>query len=102
MILCLIFLLNSSDTLDLDQSRKTKSNQLSYVMIFHQAHYFVYTYIMPIYIFQITRSYIWTAIAFAIIWIVYLIPEEVEKKYKINYKKMFFVCHTFLGRVEYP
>ncbi len=97
MILCLIFWLNSSDISDLDQSQKVKSNQRSYVMIFHQAHYFVYTYIMPIYIFQITRSYIWTAIAFAITWIVYLIPEEVEKKYKIDHKKMFFACHIFLA-----
>lgn len=71
---------------------------LSWVMIFHQLHYFVYTYIMPIYIYNITRSYLLSSISFAITWIVYLTPQTIIEKFsKINYKQIFFIGHSFLA-----
>lgn len=74
------------------------SKPISLVMIFHQMHYFVYTYIMPIYVFQIINSYIVSGIAFAITWIVYLLPQAIASKYNFTcYTFMFFVCHAFLA-----
>lgn len=69
----------------------------SSVMLFHQLHYFIYTYIMPIYTFQLTDSILLSACSFAITWIVYLLPQVLTEKYKLeNYRTIFFCCHLFL------
>lgn len=53
---------------------------------------------MPIYLFQITNSYIISGIAFAITWIVYILPQAIASKYNFTcYTLMFFVCHAFLA-----
>lgn len=73
-------------------------NEISLVMIFHQIHYFVYTYIMPIWVYKMTNQVYLSAIAFAITWIVYLMPQTIAEKYrKVRYKTVFFLCHTFLA-----
>lgn len=79
-------------------SNKKKYFGISFVMIFHQIHYFVYTYIIPIYLYQRTGSFIIVAILFATTWIVYLFPQTIVEKYDImKYKTVFFVGHSFLA-----
>lgn len=79
-------------------SNKKKCFGISLVMVFHQIHYFVYTYIMPIYLYQKTGSFIIVAISFAVTWIVYLSPQTIVEKYDImKYKTLFFVGHSFLA-----
>ena len=92
---CLFLLFHSSDVLS---HQKPKNNEISFVMIFHQVHYFAYTYIMPIYLFQITQNYMISASIFAITWIIYLLPQTIAEKYNMrNYKKIFLGCHTLLA-----
>ena len=93
-----VLLLLRGTTIERVASGKKKYQGISLVMIFHQIHYFVYTYIMPIYLYQNTKSFIAVAIAFAITWIVYLSPQViVEKSGNVKYKKVFFVGHSFLA-----
>lgn len=71
---------------------------ISMVMVFHQLHYFVYTYIMPILVYKMTESIITSSLVFSVTWIVYLLPQTIAEKLNItNYKKMFFFCHLFLA-----
>lgn len=80
------------------KDKKTRMPGISLVMIFHQMHYFVYTYVMPIYFFRITKSIWLSSLIFSVTWIVYLLPQTIaEKISSINYRKMFFFCHIFLG-----
>ena len=77
---------------------KSDSHGISFVMVFHQIHYFVYTYIMPLFVFNITNNYCLSALAFAITWIVYLTPQTLAERFeKVEYKMMFFICHMFLA-----
>lgn len=102
LILCLIasvvvisaYRASSSETI-----QKAKfPHKLSFVMILHQMHYFVYTYIMPIYIYQLSGSFFTSATAFAITWIVYLLPQSVFEKMGFKmYKTCFYLCHAFLA-----
>lgn len=80
------------------QTQDKECRQLSLVMIFHQLHYFVYTYIMPVYVLQLTNSYLLSGLAFAVTWIVYLMPQTIADNMKIKkYRLMFFICHSFLA-----
>lgn len=80
------------------RGKETKVIGISMVMIFHQMHYFVYTYIMPIYIYQMTGNIIISGLIFSATWVVYLLPQTFAEKFNIiNYKKIFFICHIFLG-----
>lgn len=79
------------------QITKIKNGNISTVMIFHQLHYFVYTYIMPVYVYQLTNSIVLSALLFSITWVTYLLPQTIAEKYNIsNYRIMFFACHIFL------
>lgn len=70
---------------------------LSTVMLFHQLHYFVYTYVMPIYMFRLSGSIILSALSFSITWVVYLLPQVLTDKYRLkNFRIIFFCCHLFL------
>lgn len=65
-------------------------------MVFHQMHYFVYAYMMPAWILR-KVGIIPAAVAFALTWVVYLIPQVVaEKTGHASYRAMFFACHSFL------
>ncbi len=95
-IICLI--LTQKNVVSLTPHPNYDCKTISFVMIFHQMHYFVYTYIMPIYLFQITNSYIISGIAFAVTWVVYILPQTIASKYNLTcYSFMFFVCHSFLA-----
>lgn len=92
-----MFLLRGAATVE-TTSNKKKYFGISLVMVFHQIHYFVYTYIMPIYLYQRTGSFIIVAISFVFTWIVYLFPQTIVEKYDImKYKTVFFVGHSFLA-----
>lgn len=84
-----------------DESSPRKENKpakISMVMVFHQLHYFVYTYIIPIYVHQKTGSIAISALLFSLSWVIYLTPQTIaEKLHIIHYKTMFFCCHIFLG-----
>ena len=72
--------------------------KISMVMVFHQLHYFVYTYIIPIYVHQKTGSIAISALLFSLSWVIYLAPQTIaEKLHIVHYKTMFFCCHIFLG-----
>lgn len=78
--------------------RAKERMNLSFVMIFHQLHYFVYTYIMPIHVLRLTNSYILSGLAFAATWLVYLLPQTIAERLKIKqHSLMFFICHSFLA-----
>lgn len=99
---CLLSLLtlNNSNEMIIDASEKKQmsTKKISFVMIFHQLHYFVYTYLMPVYMYQHTKNIFYTSFMFASSWIIYLFPQVIVEKYGLsNYKKIFFVCHTFLA-----
>lgn len=80
------------------QEKKTQIAGISMVMIFHQLHYFVYSYIMPILVYEISESIIMSSLVYSITWIVYLLPQTIAEKLNVtNYKKMFFLCHLFLA-----
>ncbi len=96
MAFCLVLLIKSPAQ-PAPLQKKGRKN-ISLVMIFHQLHYFVYTYIMPIYVFYLTNSYILSGLAFAVTWIIYLLPQTIAEGLKIKqYSLMFFVCHSFLA-----
>lgn len=80
------------------QERKAQITGISIVMVFHQLHYFVYTYIMPIFVYEMTESIIMSSLAFSVTWIVYLLPQTIAERLNIaDYKKMFFFGHLFLA-----
>lgn len=67
------------------------------VMVFHQMHYFVYAYIMPAWVLNRTGSLLAAAAAFALTWIVYLVPQAAAERAKhISHRAVFFTCHSFL------
>lgn len=98
-----IFLLNKTATVKgenkkIIQERNAQITGISMVMIFHQLHYFVYTYIMPIFVYKMTESIIMSSLVFSVTWIVYLLPQTIAERLSIaNYKNMFFFCHLFLA-----
>lgn len=70
------------------------------VMVFHQMHYFVYTYIMPVWFFALSGSLIWSGLMFGLTWVIYLLPQTVaERVGSVEPRKMFLVCHAFLALV---
>ena len=101
-LICILLILRNfmmrKDNKEIVREKKTKKVEVSMVMIFHQMHYFVYTYIMPIYVYQITGSVILSCFAFSLTWVLYLLPQTIAEKYNnVNYKRMFFFCHFFLA-----
>lgn len=77
---------------------KNKTYEISLVMVFHQLHYFVYSYMIPIYVNQKTGNLVASALLFSLSWVIYLIPQTIaEKLHIVHYKIMFFCCHAFLG-----
>ena len=38
------------------QKRRTKNRTISFVMVYHQMHYFIYTYIMPLTVIYLTKN----------------------------------------------
>lgn len=96
MAYCCILMIKSPEMLENKQIKERK--KLSFVMIFHQLHYFVYTYIMPIYVFRLTNSYVLSGLAFAATWVVYLLPQTIAERLRMKqYTLIFFVCHSFLA-----
>ena len=96
MAYCCILMIKLPGMSDHKQIKERK--KLSFVMIFHQLHYFVYTYIMPIYVLQLTNSYVLSGVAFAATWVVYLLPQTIAERLKMKqYTLLFFVCHSFLA-----
>lgn len=68
------------------------------VMVFHQMHYFVYTYIMPAWFFTLTGSLIGSGAMFALTWVVYLMPQVIAEHFiGVDSRKLFFACHGFLA-----
>lgn len=102
LIICL-FLLSYSVWIQRQSNKPINEKEhcpkgISSVMIFHQLHYFVYTYITPIYVYRLTNSFIVSASLFAMTWVIYLLPQAIAEKYKtINHTRMFFICHIFLA-----
>lgn len=82
----------------MEQKKRPANQRLSYVMIFHQMHYFIYTYIMPLTVIYLTRSIFLSVFLYVLTWLVYLLPEWVVKKRTwYDAKRIFFICHLFLG-----
>lgn len=78
-------------------ARASKETTLFPVMVFHQMHYFAYTYIMPAWVLARTGSLLAAAAFFALTWIVYLSPQAAAERAKhISHRAVFFVCHSFL------
>lgn len=79
--------------------RKAASGKtVSATMIFHQMHYFVYTYTMLLAVLELTQNPYICVIFYAVIWVMYLLPglaAEERKGYKP--RTLFFVCHSFLA-----
>lgn len=68
------------------------------VMVFHQMHYFIYTYIMPVWLFAQSGSLLLSGAVFGLTWVIYLLPQTVaEKMDSVEPRRMFFACHTFLA-----
>lgn len=71
---------------------------LSAVMVFHQMHYFVYTYGMLLYLLGLTGNPKLCVVWFAWTWVVYLLPGWIaERRKRYRPRILFFVCHTFLA-----
>lgn len=71
---------------------------LSATMIFHQMHYFVYTYVMLAAVLELVQNS-WLCVAlFALTWGIYLLPGLVaDKAGRYHPVTLFFVCHGFLA-----
>lgn len=70
---------------------------LSITMIFHQMHYFVYTYMMPLTVMRLTQNLYICVALYAMTWVVYLLPGWVADRRKAyNPGMIFFFCHSFL------
>lgn len=102
MILCVFTL--AKEALSQDARKvplptfKKKALEISLVMVFHQLHYFVYSYMIPIYVNQKTGNLVASALLFSLSWVIYLVPQTIaEKLHIVHYKTMFFCCHGFLG-----
>lgn len=72
---------------------------LSATMILHQMHYFVYTYIMPLTVAALTDSIYAAAALYGLTWVVYLLPQRLEKRLTDRlYRTLFFLlCHGALA-----
>ena len=55
---------------------------LSVTMIFHQMHYFTYTYAMPLVVLGLTRNLYLCAALYALTWVIYLLPGLMAGKRK--------------------
>lgn len=100
MLFCLGLIFATTKFQKFEKSENAEHGKIgiSSIMIFHQMHYFVYTYIMPIYVYQLTASAFLSSLAFSATWVIYLIPQTIAENLDcVNYKKMFFFCHLFLG-----
>ena len=73
---------------------------LSVTMIFHQMHYFTYTYAMPLVVLGLTRNLYLCAALYALTWVIYLLPGLMAGKRKgYDPRILFFICHLFLAAV---
>ena len=80
------------------QKRRTKNRTISFVMVYHQIHYFIYTYIMPLTVIYLTKNIYMSVFLYVLTWLVYLLPEWVLKKNaRYDAKRIFFICHLLLG-----
>ena len=83
--------------------RKVRSKEIKspvcYAMITHQAHYFVYTYVLLVLVYMHYQSAIIASIWFVANWIPYTITEPLAKALKIDkyYYPMGIIAHFFNG-----
>ncbi len=79
---------------------KTPARRISIVMVLHQMHYFVYTYIMPLAAAALTKSLYAAMAMYGLTWVVYLVPQWLaEKRGRYDPRRLFFICHTYLAIV---
>ena len=80
---------------------KKNAPKLCWTMITHQAHYFVYTYVLCILVFEKYHSALIASIWFVLNWIPYTITEPLVKFLKIEkyYLKIGIAAHLFNGIV---
>lgn len=98
LTLCLLLPAAALWTCPPEQQARAARSPMVPVMVLHQMHYFVYTYIMPAWVCAKTGSLALSAAAFALTWIVYLIPQvTAERMGGILPRRTFFICHTFLA-----
>lgn len=106
MLLCICLPLAASlserKTSDKDsappQAQAVSPKGLSAVMIFHQMHYFAYTYIMPLVAAELTKSIYAAAALYGLTWVVYLLPQWfAERQKNPDPQLFFFVCHAWLS-----
>lgn len=78
--------------------RKNGRKRYFSVMIFHQMHYFVYTYVILLTAVFLTGSMAKAVALYALTWVVYLIPQwAVERSGFSRPVAVFFVCHIGLA-----
>ena len=78
-----------------------KRVKICWPMITHQAHYFVYTYVLCAIVFKHYDSALWASIWFVLNWIPYTITEPLVKVIRIErfYKHIAIFSHLFNGIV---
>lgn len=83
------------------KNKTIKEPKLCWTMITHQAHYFVYTYVLCVIVFYKYDSALWASIWFVLNWIPYTITEPLVKVLKIEkyYLKVGILAHVFNGIV---
>ena len=73
-------------------------NPVCLAMITHQAHYFVYTYVLLALVFCYYKSPLIAAVWFVVNWIPYTITEPLVQKLKLtNYYAIGIIAHLFNG-----
>ena len=71
---------------------------VSATMIFHQMHYFVYTYAMHLAVLELTHNPYICVTLYALTWVIYLLPGlAAEERKGYNPGTLFFICHSFLA-----
>lgn len=66
-------------------------------MVFHQMHYFAYTYLLPVLLVPMLGGSWRASIAFGVSWVVYLAPQLLAENWgRNNPRLMFYACHSFL------
>lgn len=80
--------------------RVTTGKGVSVTMIFHQMHYFVYTYSMLLAVLGLTHNPYLGAALYALTWVVYLLPGlAADKKKEYNPRILFLIGHLLLAVV---
>lgn len=98
-ILSLIAIVQKTDINTKEEIKDKKIvENISVTMIFHQMHYFVYTYIMPLTVMELTKNAFLCVTIYALTWVIYLLPGLLaEKGVAYKPKTVFTICHTFLA-----